>query len=132
MAELLPCPFCRSDDLDEQRGRLVHVFCLDCQASGPGGDDLSVALAAWNRRAAPDPALLAPAKLGARLCRDQLSPTGGFCHARYEHLDRIGIEEGALIPGCLDSTGPVPKPGIADAIAALLAPDGAGESEVRS
>ena len=84
------------------------------------------------RPAAPDPALLAPAKLGARLCRDQLSPTGGFCHARYEHLDRIGIEEGALIPGCLDSTGPVPKPGIADAIAALLAPDGAGESEVRS
>jgi hypothetical protein len=84
------------------------------------------AAAEWNAaNAAPDPALLALAKFGARLCRDQLSPTGGFCHARYEHLDRIGIEEGALMPGHLDSTGPVPRPGIADAIDALLAPDGA-------
>jgi len=88
-------------------------------------------LAAPKANAAPDPALLALARLGARLCRDQLSPTGGFCHARHEHLDRIGIEEGVLMPGHLDSTGPVPKPGIAAAIAALLAPDGAdGAGEV--
>ena len=74
-----------------------------------------------------DPALLALARLGARLCRDQLSPTGGFCHVRFEHLDRIGIDVGVLMPGHLDSTGPVTKPGIADAIARLVAPDGAGE-----
>lgn len=71
-----------------------------------------------------DRALLALARLGARLCRDQLSPTGGFCHAPYAVLDRMGVEEGVLIVGYPDATGPVMKDGIRKAIADILGPVG--------
>ena len=123
MDELLPCPHCGNADAPSvhtlrigHRGGHSFGWCDTnyggCGARGAVALTEDAAAAAWNRRApaAPDPALLALAKLGARLCRDQLSPTGGFCHARYEHLDRIGIEEGVLMPGHLDSTGPVTKP----------------------
>ena len=70
------------------------------------------------------PALLALARLGARLCRDQLSPTGGFSHAPYAVLDRMGVEEGVLMVGYPDATGPVMKDGIRKAIADILGPVG--------
>ena len=138
MSDLLPCPFCNSVDAPSvhslkigHRGGYSFGWCAPdyggCGARSGVQSTKGAAASAWNRRAPADPALLALARLGARLCRAQLSPTGGFCHTRYEHLDRIGIEEGVLMPGHLDSTGPVIKPGIADAIARLLAPDGAGE-----
>ena len=132
MDELVPCRFCRNRPnrypLTTQEGveewRVLH----HCQGRlRPSEDEAVSEWNAGNVPAAPDPALLALARLGARLCRDQLSPTGGFCHVRFEHLDRIGIDVGVLMPGHLDSTGPVTKPGIADAIARLVAPDGAGE-----
>jgi hypothetical protein len=75
-----------------------------------------------------DPALLALARFGALVVEDHLSPTGGFTHARFEALDRAGLVAGVIVPG--GETGPVAAHDVRDAIAALLAPDGAASEGV--
>lgn len=56
IAELKPCPFCGSDDL-QNNGLECRIRCVSCQAEIAlwDGDD---AIAAWNRRATPDVAEL--------------------------------------------------------------------------
>ncbi len=46
------CPFCKSDDLEVQKGyRSSWVYCTGCGAYGPIGNDDDGAAEAWNRRA---------------------------------------------------------------------------------
>lgn len=55
MSELLPCPFCASDDvhIDGVKGTLWWIWCDGCAAhSGDFGAE-QYAIDAWNTRAAP-------------------------------------------------------------------------------
>ena len=108
---------------------------------------------AWNRRAPADPALLALdavdlsryrsvlpmaphdqargdaeralARFGAYVVRDWFRRTSGFQAADGHQLDAGALETGVVTHGA--TAGFRCSSGIADAIAALLAPDGAGE-----
>jgi Lar family restriction alleviation protein len=58
--DLLPCPFCQSDDVmvsdvapSGQMSEYSHVICCDCNATGPIKPFDNAAIAAWNTRA-PD------------------------------------------------------------------------------
>ncbi len=115
------CPFCEPDNAPADPALLASV--AEWRQLAETQDDII------QRGATPaDPPLLALAKFGALVVGDHLSPTGGFTHARYEALDRAGLVAGVIVPG--GETGPVAAPGIADAIAALLAPDGAASEGV--
>ena len=125
MSDLLPCRFCQAVPVPEPEIRsatassFYNAIGHDCL--GSYHTTAEAAAAEWNAANAPaDPALLALSRLGARLCRDQLSPTGGFSHAPYAVLDRMGVEEGVLMVGYPDSTGPVMKDGIRKAISDIL------------
>lgn len=52
-AELQPCPFCGNQP--EPNGYYT-VTCMACGVSGPSGGNFEEVRAAWNRRAAPQPA----------------------------------------------------------------------------
>jgi hypothetical protein len=81
------------------------------------------AAATWNRRAAnapADPALLALAKLGAEVLRESDGFQFGLSGAAIHH-----IALGGAVLDHNDVGMPSLRPGIADAIARLLAPDGA-------
>lgn len=69
-----------------------------------------------------DPALLALAKLGARIVLRSVGDDGIFDGAASSN----DIDGNAWLCGVIDGGWEL-CPGIADAIAALLAPDGAGE-----
>lgn len=137
-------------DCNARGPRTTYIDAIDIDASeeawnrraanAPADPALLASVAEWRQLAETqdaiiqrgatltDPALLALAKFGALVVGDHLSPTGGFTHARYEALDRAGLVAGVIVPG--GETGPVAAPGIADAIAALLAPDGAASEGV--
>lgn len=55
LAALLPCAHCGGPsvklDREPQRTNLWHVFCADCDSSGPTSETKAEAIAAWNRRA---------------------------------------------------------------------------------
>lgn len=94
-------------------------------------DEARAALAALVDEAAnapADPALLALAKLGAWLCRhywlDVAHGAGGFGNSDAGLTDRA-----AGWFGVMDESY-TPRPGIADAVARLLAPDGAASEGV--
>lgn len=127
MDKLLPCPHCGGFDTLAVSGIQIgtkttwRTIC-DAEDSGcgaQGGTALTkhAAAAAWNRRAAnaaPDPALLALAKLGAMVISG--------------YLRQNDTAELCLMAGLTEETpaGHAHRfPGIIDAIAALLAPDGA-------
>lgn len=125
--ELIPCRVCRDAPnrypLTTLEG--VDLWCTVHHCRGKMQPSEDEAAAEWNAANAPtSAAVLALARLVARLCRDQLSPTGGFSHAPYAVLDRMGVEEGVLIVGYPDATGPVMKDGIRKAIADILGPIG--------
>lgn len=125
--DMLTCPFCGgSPRLQTVRDRSWWVECLVCGVETRSVFTMGDAIAQWNRRDVYIPRPLGSLlRLGALLCRRHMSPTGGFCHARYEDLDRIGLESGALVPGNLDSTGPELADGVRKMIADVLGPEGA-------
>jgi hypothetical protein len=59
-AELLPCPFCGSDDLEVQVSMafgLPRVVCFSCPGTGTGHRATEAeAIAAWNRARRPETA----------------------------------------------------------------------------
>ncbi len=60
-ADLLPCPFCQSDDVEvhyEGSGD-YSVMCGNCLSCGPFAFDNRAAIAAWNNRT---PAIIAATK----------------------------------------------------------------------
>ena len=127
--ELLPCPFCGQTPwveygTDVSYGIRVEHLCrtTPCETEAD-------AAAEWNAANAPaDPALLALAKLGAWLCRhywlDVAHGAGGFGNSDAGLTDRA-----AGWFGVMDESY-TPRPGIADAVARLLAPDGAASEGV--
>lgn len=132
MSDLLPCPFCGGTRvLGDGEADDNWFECMGCHARGPritviDDTDIDAAAAAWNRRTA-DPALLALARFGAWICRyywlDIDGGDGGFGFPNADRLDRMAHDIGLMSRE--DESWPAP--GIADAIARLLAPDGAGE-----
>jgi Lar family restriction alleviation protein len=56
-AELLPCPFCGSDDVESYLGRgSAFIRCDDgCGAEGPHCDSEPCAIERWNTRARSEP-----------------------------------------------------------------------------
>lgn len=60
MSETKPCPFCGSNDLEAREGNSYVPASVVCQNDDCGGTvdapGLAEAIAAWNRRAAPEPA----------------------------------------------------------------------------
>lgn len=126
--ELLPCPFCGSADVEMvTRYELFVVECQDCGAVGQDRANEHYAAAAWNRRAT-DPALLALARFGAEVLCESTDYCGSFaCGLSMAALEHIALAGPVLdFP---DVGSPTIRPGIASAIARLLAPDGT-ESEV--
>ena len=135
MDELVPCRFCRNRPnrypLTTQEGveewRVLH----HCQGRlRPSEDEAVSEWNAGNVPAAPDPALLALARFGAGAAQkwwllvDDIG--GGFDDAGGFALDRMAVAAGIMV----DTDYYNPAPGIAAAIAALLAPDGAGDGGV--
>ncbi|MBD1602407.1 Lar family restriction alleviation protein [Pseudomonas typographi] len=51
--ELLPCPFCGSNNLRHEIRSHSFVECLDCGCDGPLRPHMSASKDAWNARAAP-------------------------------------------------------------------------------
>ena len=54
MAELKPCPFCKSEDVylvSETEIEYNWVYCKNCEAAGPMKETEEEAIEAWNRRA---------------------------------------------------------------------------------
>ena len=126
MSELLPCPFCgEAADLVGEF-ELDVVACQTCYARTDAfAGDGEHAAAAWNRRAAnapADPAVLALAKLGASLLRRSWNEGVGFCDSEWlqDDLDGDAVSFGLADKGPNVRLGLTP--GIADAIARLLAP----------
>ena len=130
--DLLPCPFCGG------LAEIVGEFELDavaCQTCYARTDAFACshgehAIIAWNSRAPADPALLALAKLGANLLDRAWVERVGFLdnNTLQDDLDRAAVAFGLVryeSPGNFQMA-----PGIADAIAALLAPDGAASEGV--
>lgn len=115
MSDLLPCPFCGGAAEIVGEFELDAVACQTCYARTDAfvGDGEHAA-AAWNRRAPADPALLALARLGAMVISG--------------YLRQNDTAELCLMAGLTEETpaGHAHRfPGIIDAIARLLAPDGA-------
>lgn len=128
MDELLPCPFCGSDDVVVDPYPPQWMALCECGAATNECDSASAAAAAWNRRAptanAPaDPALLALAKMGAMVL--------GWFECGFPAIPGGVVDDMAVRSGCAlevsDGGGHAcwTAPNIRLAIATLLAPDGA-------
>ena len=108
-----------------------HFRCTRYRMNtGAGGDIEYVQASAVKAEAnAPaDPALLALAKLGAALVRGWFMGRSGFKSVGADSVSLVADESGVVALSLL--TGYTLAPGIADAIAALLAPDGAASEGV--
>lgn len=68
-----PCPFCGGTDLHVAGGRFLdQVYCTQCDAYGPARTP-GHSVAAWNRRAQPEPAASAdPSRDAYEGCREDL------------------------------------------------------------
>ncbi|WP_186087818.1 Lar family restriction alleviation protein [Burkholderia gladioli] len=56
--KLSDCPFCGNEYTSLNTGGSYYVMCGNCGAEGPwNDDDRDIAIAAWNRRASPAPAI---------------------------------------------------------------------------
>jgi hypothetical protein len=56
MSEILPCPFCGSNNGNSRSGHDPRISCCDCGATISGYrymDNYKMVLTAWNRRATP-------------------------------------------------------------------------------
>ncbi len=49
LPDLLPCPFCGSDNINIWNGEF-SLFCMDCGAIGPEAPNAAEALERWNSR----------------------------------------------------------------------------------
>ncbi|MDR8087836.1 Lar family restriction alleviation protein [Burkholderia gladioli] len=59
LSDPLPCPFCggRASSSQQTTGGRWAAYCLDCEAMVDGEFSEPDAIAAWNRRASPAPAI---------------------------------------------------------------------------
>lgn len=156
MDELVPCPFCGGGHvLGDGEGDDNWFECMGCHARGPrttfiDATDTDADRDAWNRRvpAPADPALLALARLGAWVASSHADEPGDVFAPDIEDAeDKFGVVVTHRPPvgicalggergddcSCSEYYGRDEQcecrlfaPGITDAIAALLAPDGAG------
>ena len=56
MSEIIPCPFCGSENVGFGVGNIAYwkwVHCAVCGAAGPDADNNVEAIAKWNTRTAP-------------------------------------------------------------------------------
>ncbi|WP_186276358.1 Lar family restriction alleviation protein [Burkholderia gladioli] len=62
LSKLLPCPFCggRASSSQQTTGGRWAAYCLNCEAMVDGEFSEPDAIAAWNRRASPAPAIPMP------------------------------------------------------------------------
>ncbi|WP_186167280.1 Lar family restriction alleviation protein [Burkholderia gladioli] len=75
--KLSDCPFCGSEYTSLNTGGSYYVMCGNCGAEGPwNDDDRDIAIAAWNRRASPVPAILAELRGLLVECRKNLDRLG--------------------------------------------------------
>ena len=157
--DLLPCPFCgdAGEDYREPSYTKVshYIYCNGCGCQGPVNYTTDEAAAAWNRRAAnapADPALLALATLGAWVATSHADEPGDIFAPDIEDAeDKFGVIIPTMtapgqcaVAGQYGGSCPCAEyyhndeerecrlfaPGIADAIARLLAPDGAASEGV--
>ena len=135
MSELLPCRFCGTVPETVLRhgvapgGTAFRYVTHACR--GPEARLGSAARDQWNAANAPaDPALLALARLGAAVVREMGSPryAHSFTWDESRVLDILAHDAGVRVH--VNPADQVLSPGIADAIAALLAPDGAASEGV--
>ena len=127
--ELLPCRFCGQTPWVEYGTDVSYGIRMEHLCRTTPCETEADAAAEWNAaNALADPALLALAKLASRLIRRGLEP--GFGLGALLTADAVGCA--VFVPDATDSdySGPVVAPGIADAIARLLAPDGAASEGV--
>lgn len=89
IAELLPCPFCTSEDVHEcfGVGGTYLVSCASCEGQGPRATNEETAKSAWNTRTLP------PSSAGIdgwhRELIDREPDHGQYGHAGVDTMERL-------------------------------------------
>lgn len=117
--QLLPCPFCASDDLDNQVSEFGNEFiqCRKCGGDGPLASSDETAEAAWNRRApAAAPAPVAANGLMELRARIQEMQEAAYTYGEYSKgdvrtaLDGVLDEIDELAEAAVTAAAPIVQP----------------------